>query len=123
MSISKNNTIMSIVVMLTITVLTACGGQKTASTPDTAAETTTAQTTVAETAASETTVTATELKTVDTSAETTKEAAEGVASVKDIASVWFEDALDARTLTINDDGTFTLEYKGGGSRVGTVTID
>ena len=123
MSISKNNTIMSIVVMLTITVLTACGGQKTASTPDTAAETTTAQTTVAETAASETTVTTTELKTVDTSAETTKEAAEGVASVKDIASVWFEDALDARTLTINDDGTFTLEYKGGGSRNGYVKID
>ena len=121
----KNKTITCLALILTFSAMTACGGQNTASSPESSAEiTTAAQTTAAEATAAETTVTTIEAATSETSEETTSEiTAEGTASVSDVVSVWFEDALDARTLTINEDGTFTLEYKGGGARYGTVTID
>lgn len=118
----KNIIVSCFALLLTISAMTACGGQTNTTAPNTAADTTTAAqtTTAAETTASETTVAATEAV-----SETTTEAAadECTASVKDVVSVWFEDALDPRTLTINEDGTFTLEYKGGGARYGTVKID
>lgn len=126
----KNNSIISrIALALTITALTACGGNTDTSAPAPAADTTTAAqtTTAAETtSAAETTTAADTTTTTATSseAEITEAAAVGTASVKDIAGIWYEkDALDTRTLTINEDGTFTLEYKGGGSRTGTVKID
>ena len=74
----------------------------------------TAETTTAETTAE---------TTADTTSETAAETALNKASVKDIAGVWFEDSLDARTLTINEDGTFTLEYRGGGAKNGTVKAE
>lgn len=94
--------------------VTACGAQTAAPAP---AETTAAQTTTAapETTAAETTTTK--------APETTAAKTEDSASVSDVVGTWFEDALDPRTLTINEDGTFTLEYKGGGARYGTVKID
>ena len=46
--------------------------------------------------------------------------------VRDIAGVWYEDgekALDPRTLTVNVDGTYVLDYKGGGYLNGTVAVE
>jgi hypothetical protein len=46
--------------------------------------------------------------------------------VRDIAGVWFEDGekvLDPRTLTVNVDGTYVLDYKGGGFINGTVAVE
>jgi hypothetical protein len=46
--------------------------------------------------------------------------------IGDIAGVWFEDgekALDPRTLTVSRDGTFVLEYKGGGAKNGKVVVE
>ena len=44
----------------------------------------------------------------------------------DIAALmgtWYEDgALDSRTLIIDEDGAFTLEYAGGGALYGTIEI-
>ncbi|MBP5604993.1 MAG: hypothetical protein J6X60_05560 [Ruminiclostridium sp.] len=46
------------------------------------------------------------------------------AYITDITGVWNEaDAIDSRTLTVNEDGTFKLEYKNGGSLSGTVKIE
>ncbi|MBQ8979808.1 MAG: hypothetical protein IJ080_08660 [Oscillospiraceae bacterium] len=75
-----------------------------------------------QTAVSDAEITA-ETTTAETTAETTVKTAANKASVKDIAGVWFEDSLDARTLTINEDGTFTLEYRGGGAKNGTVKAE
>lgn len=129
----KKNIIISCIALSALTAsMTACGAQTAPTAPAVSAvETTAAQTTTAAetTTAETTTAKATETTAAKTAAETTASAktedlsAEGSASVKDIAGVWFEDALDARTLTINEDGTFTLEYKGGGFRNGTVSID
>ena len=45
------------------------------------------------------------------------------ASVNDIVGVWYEvDVLDSRTLTVNEDATFSLEYRGGGTMYGTVEV-
>lgn len=46
------------------------------------------------------------------------------AYITDIVGVWNEaDVLDSRTLTVNEDGTFKLEYRGGGTLSGTVKIE
>ena len=46
------------------------------------------------------------------------------AYITDIVGVWNEaDVLDSRTLTVNEDGTFKLEYRGGGTLFGTVKIE
>jgi len=46
------------------------------------------------------------------------------ADISDIVGVWNEaDVLDSRTLTVNDDGSFTLEYRGGGAIIGNVKIE
>lgn len=129
----KKNIIVSCIVLSALTAsMTACGAQTAPTAPEvTVSETTAAQTTAAAetTTAETTTAKATETTAAKTTAETTASektedlSAEGSASVKDITGVWFEDALDARTLTINEDGTYTLEYKGGGSRSGSVAID
>ena len=38
-----------------------------------------------------------------------------------IAGIWYENQeLDPRTLTINSDGSFVLQYRGGGSILGTI---
>ena len=38
-----------------------------------------------------------------------------------IAGIWYENQeLDPRTLTINSDGSFALQYRGGGSILGTI---
>ena len=128
-NMKKNKIIAALVIIMTITAMTACGEQNTGSTPETSVETTTAaQTTAAETTASapETTVketTVTEASSEVSSETTAETASEKTASAKDVAGVWYEDTLDPRLLTINEDGTFTLEYAGGGIRYGTVKID
>ncbi len=44
-------------------------------------------------------------------------------SVDGIVGMWYEaDALDPRTLIINGDGSFELDYKGGGAMYGTVEV-
>ena len=72
------------------------------------------------------------LTTETTAAETTETVTETETSsavdprVRDIAGVWFEDgekALDPRTLTVNVDGTYVLDYKGGGYINGTVSVE
>ena len=46
------------------------------------------------------------------------------AYITDIVGVWNEaDVLDSRTLTVNEDGTFKLEYRGGGTLFGTVKVE
>lgn len=48
----------------------------------------------------------------------------GDADIYNIAGVWYEaDVLDSRTLTINEDGSYTLAYRGGGAAYGTVKIE
>ncbi len=125
----KKNRMISCIALITLMAsLTACGAGTDAPAAS-SAETTAAQTTTAapETTTAETTTTTAASTTAETTSETASEtkapAAENTASVSDVASVWFEDALDARTLTINEDGTFILEYKGGGARYGTVKTD
>lgn len=116
-------------VLAIMTSVTACGSKSENNTTEaettTAAQTTAAETTISETTSAETTVTTTEATSAETTAEADDKAAvEGSASVSDIAGTWYEqDALDPRTLTINEDGSFILEYKGGGARYGTVKID
>ena len=45
------------------------------------------------------------------------------ADMSDLAGTWFEaDVLDSRTLIIAEDGSFTLEYRGGGALYGTVEV-
>lgn len=46
------------------------------------------------------------------------------ADISDIVGVWNEaDVLDSRTLTVNDDGSFRLDYRGGGAMIGDVKIE
>jgi hypothetical protein len=46
------------------------------------------------------------------------------ADISEITGVWNEaDVLDSRTLTVNDDGSFRLDYKGGGAMYGKVKIE
>lgn len=134
----KRKMLLCFALVLSITAMTSCGGKADTTAADIVPETTSALTeAAAETAGSETTAsetTASAETTASTAAETEEpevlsetEAApaeDETASVNDVAGKWYEqDALDPRTLTINEDGTFTLEYKGGGSRFGTVKID
>ena len=45
-------------------------------------------------------------------------------SFTDLVGVWYEaDTLDSRTLTVNPDGTYKLEYRGGGASYGKVMIE
>ncbi|MBR1443590.1 MAG: hypothetical protein IJ583_08660 [Firmicutes bacterium] len=108
----KKNKIISCILLGTLMVaITACGSAATTTTSD-EAETKPAKTATVESD-----------KTKVSDMKEKKISSEGNARVKDIAGVWFEDALDPRTLTIDEDGTFTLEYKGGGFKSGIVTID
>ena len=44
--------------------------------------------------------------------------------ITDIVGVWNEaDVLDSRTLTVNADSTYKLEYKGGGTATGTIKLE
>ncbi len=44
-------------------------------------------------------------------------------NVNELVGTWYEaDVLDARTLTISEDGSFTLEYRGGGALYGTIEV-
>ena len=41
-----------------------------------------------------------------------------------IAGTWYEtEVLDSRTLTISDDGSYELAYRGGGSAFGTISVE
>ena len=45
-------------------------------------------------------------------------------NISELAGTWYEaDVLDARTLTISEDGSFSLEYRGGGTLYGNITIE
>lgn len=49
--------------------------------------------------------------------------AAGQADIREIAGSWHEEGgLDARTLTINGDGTYELAYRGGGTSYGLVKV-
>lgn len=46
------------------------------------------------------------------------------ADIRKIIGTWYEaDVLDSRTLTIKEDGTFELAYRGGGAQYGTVKAE
>ena len=117
---------------LSALLLCSCGetsapAQTSAATTTAAETTTTAAETTTTAKAEETTASETSAAPETTASETAEEnlsADEETAGAKDIAGTWFEtDALDPRTLTINEDGTFALVYKGGGTMTGTVTTD
>ena len=86
-------------------------------------------------AATEASVTETTTEATTTTEETTEESSEttpvseeplkpdGTAYIKGIAGVWIEDTeLDARVMTIEEDGTFTIEFRGGGAMYGTINF-
>ncbi len=44
-------------------------------------------------------------------------------NINELVGIWYEaDVLDSRTLTIDANGNWTLEYRGGGALYGTVEI-
>ena len=48
---------------------------------------------------------------------------DGTAYIKGIAGVWIEDTeLDARVMKIEEDGSFTIEFRGGGAMFGTINF-
>lgn len=56
--------------------------------------------------------------------EETGDSAEEASGVDVIAGIWYEtDVLDSRTLTVNNDGSYELAYRGGGAAYGTVSVE
>ena len=56
--------------------------------------------------------------------EETGDSAEEASGVDVIAGTWYEtDVLDSRTLTVNNDGSYELAYRGGGAAYGTVSVE
>lgn len=76
----------------------------------------------------QTTMLATETAATETTEPPTEMETDAVVDprIRDIVGVWFEDgeqALDPRILTIQADGTYILDYKGGGSADGTIVVE
>ena len=91
-------------------------------TPKTESSATSSETTTA--AATETTTeTTTEATSETTSASEEDKGKDEAAYIKGIAGVWVEDTgLDPRVMTIEEDGKFKIEFRGGGSMFGTVKL-
>ena len=87
-----------------------------AATPATSAATTAA---VSET----TTATTAEATSDTTSASEDKADQKGAEYIKGIAGVWVEDTeLDPRVMTIGEDGSVSIEFRGGGAMMGKVEL-
>ena len=112
-------TIVMVTALAMALAMTACntaGGETTAATEAPATETTTEATTTTE-------------ETTEATSETTPSASEeplkpdGTAYIKGITGVWIEDTeLDARVMTIGEDGSFKIEFRGGGAMDGTINF-
>lgn len=95
--------------------MAACNTPKT-ETSATSSETTT-------TAATETTTETTTEATSETTPASEDKGNDEASYIKGIAGVWLEDTdLDPRVMTIEEDGSFKIEFRGGGAMFGKVKL-
>lgn len=98
-------------------------GETTAQNAESTADTTAAAASTETSAAADAATATTAAKPKETESKTDTE--DYQYRISDITGIWYEDGtttLDPRTLTVNADGTFSLQYKGGGALNGTVKV-